>query len=104
MSNGNREAAIDNDNIGGDGIGFMTNVRACDDPRKAGIVKQLECYYMQTQNIRKKKPKKVTLQKFRDRNLQVENLIKKIRSLVSLHPWLKQESPHLIPDGVTRQS
>ena len=93
-----------NDNIGGDGIGFVTNAHACDDARKAGVVKRLECYSSQVMNLRKKKPKKVTREKARNRVGQEENLLKKIRSLFSLHPWLKREYSHLIPDGVTRQS
>lgn len=94
------------DNIGGDSIGFVTNANTCDDVRKTGVVKQLKCYSEQVEKIHEKRKRlenstRQKAQKARDRNLQLENLLKKIRFLLSLHPWLKQEEyAHLIPDGI----
>ena len=99
MVSGGEMAGAD-DNIGSDGIGFIsiTHNRA----NRGNVIKKLECYGEQIQNLRKKKPKKVAPQKSKNRNRQEENLLKNIRSLVSLYPWLPQEYAHLIPDGARR--
>ena len=92
------------DNIGGDGIGFISNLRACDDPRKKGVIEKLKCYKEQIENIRVKSVKKVTVQKAKDRGMQEEGLLKKIRQLLFFNPWLNAEYSHLIPDDAKRPS
>lgn len=82
---------ITSDNIGGCGIGFVSNAVFPGDKSKAIIAKRAERYCRDVVNIRRKSSKNE--RRSLNRKKQEMRLLAKIRKLVSLHPWLA------IPNG-----